>query len=250
MLDNATPLYALSWLTLRYRPVRTAMKMAEFSHVEQGSGLDMLAAVEETPRREMRARYFRHALDEMKHSRLFSERARALDPDPDRTRAVLSDSGYITSQGINTKESLFSTMSELDFLAFVWVHECHGERHFALYAHLLREDAAAAAMFKEIAKDERFHVTYSRAELDRYAEENPWAVRKAVAQVRGRRMWQWWLRKTRTFGEFMSRLWLSIFYLMVVGPFSLIARFTENAQPGWRGAPELESASERARELG
>ena len=247
---SATPLWLLSWVTLRLRPGRSAVKMAEFSHTEQGSGLDMLAAVEETPRREMRARYFQHALDELKHNRLFSERATALDPDPDRTRAVLSDSGYITSQGINSRHSLFSTMDEVEFLAFVWVHECHGERHFALYAELLKQDADARAMFQEIAKDENFHVTYSRAELDRYAAEQPNAVRWAVFKVRCRRKWQWWLRRTREFGEFMSRLWMSLFYVLIVGPFSLVARASEKPREGWRGPGEVVPAAERARELG
>ncbi len=226
------------------------MKMAEFSHTEQGSGLDMLAAVEETSRREMRARYFQHALDELKHSRLFAERARVLDPDPDRTRAVLADSGFIMAQGINAKESLFSSMDELDFLAFVWVHECHGERHFALYADLLKDDADARTMFAGIAKDEHFHVTYSRAELDRYAEKDPGAVRWAIFKVRARRKWQWWLRGTRDFGEFMSRLWMSLFYVFVVSAFAALARLTEKSRIGWTGAPELAPARERARELG
>ena len=226
------------------------MKMAEFSHTEQGSGLDMLAAVEETTRREMRARYFRHGLDELKHSKLFAERARALDPEPDRTRAVLADSGFITAQGINAKQSLFSSMDELDFLAFVWVHECHGERHFALYAELLKDDSEALAMFGEIAKDEHFHVTYSRAELDRYAEEQASAVKWAIFKVRARRKWQWWLRGTRDFGEFMSRLWMSLFYVFIVGPFAVLARLTETRKDGWTGSPQLASAGERARELG
>ena len=224
--------------------------MAEFSHTELGSGLDMLAAVEETPRREMRARYFQHALDELKHSALFSRRAVALDPEPDRTRAVLNDSGYISAQGINSKASLFSTMDELDFLAFVWVHEVYGEHQFALYARLLRDDADAQTMFTEIARDERFHVTYSRAELDRYAKTRPWAVRWAVAKVRARRGWQWWLRRTREFGAFMSRLWLTIFYGVVVGPFALVARLAPSEGGGWIGVGEQPPAVERARRLG
>ncbi len=247
---RSVPVFLLSWVTLRLRPRRSSMKMAEFSHTELGSGLDMLAAVEETPRREMRARYFQHALDELKHSVLFSKRAVALDPDPDRTRAVLSDSGYITSQGINSKESLFSSMEELDFLAFVWVHEVYGEHQFGLYARLLKDDPQAQAMFTEIARDERFHVTYSRAELDRYAKTQPWAVRWAVFKVRARRGWQWWLRRTRNFGEFMSRLWLSLFYALVVGPFALIARFARPDDPGWVGASARLPAVERARQLG
>ena len=67
------PFLALSWVIWRLWPGRAATKMAEFSHTEAGSGLDMLAATEETVRPELRARYFRHALDELEHARLFRE---------------------------------------------------------------------------------------------------------------------------------------------------------------------------------
>ena len=41
-------------------PGRGSRKMAGFSHTEAGSGLDMLSAAEETPRRDMRANSIGH----------------------------------------------------------------------------------------------------------------------------------------------------------------------------------------------
>ena len=73
------PLWVVSSFIWRL-PGKTSLKLAGFSHTEQGSGLDMLAATEETTRREMRARYFRHALDELKHAGMFKRRAAALAP--------------------------------------------------------------------------------------------------------------------------------------------------------------------------
>jgi hypothetical protein len=49
-------LRAISYIVWRLVPGRGPTKMAEFSHTEAGSGLDMLAAVEETPRRDLRRR--------------------------------------------------------------------------------------------------------------------------------------------------------------------------------------------------
>ena len=66
-------LWAVSSVIWRI-PGRVPSKLAGFSHTEAGSAFDMLAAVEETPRRDMRARYFRHALDEMKHADVLAER--------------------------------------------------------------------------------------------------------------------------------------------------------------------------------
>ena len=143
--------------------------MAGFSHTEAGSGLDMLAAAEETPRRDMRAKYFRHALDELKHARMFKHRALVLAGDgKNRTRAMLEDSNFIREHGINQADSLFSQLGEMEFLAFVWIAEQRGAQQFDVYADLMKDDADTREMFAEIADDERFHIAYSRAELDRY----------------------------------------------------------------------------------
>lgn len=242
------PLWALSYVIWRALPGRAATKMAEFSHTEAGSGLDMLAAVEETERRGLRLRYYRHALDELRHSRLFRERAAALSTDRSRARAVMDDSDYILEHGINTRRSLFSTLGEAEFLAFVWVHELRGAEQFEVYADLLKADAATAAMFDEIARDERFHIAYSRAELARVAE--PAAARKAVWRVRGRRLWQGWMRFSHRLGELVAGLWLTLLYVGVIGPFSILARLSERRPVGLVPPADARPAAERAREMG
>lgn len=241
-------LRVVSWVVWRLVPGRAATKMAEFSHTEAGSGLDMLAATEETPRPEMRARYFRHALDELEHARLFRERAVALAPARGRAQAVLEDAGYIASHGIRGTESLFRRYGELEFVAFVWVAEKRGAEQFQVYADLLRDDAATAAMFDRIAKDERFHIAYSRAELDRYAKAGQAAeVQRALANVRLRRVWEAWLRFSFALGAWVSGLWLGLLYFAVLGPFSLLARASERARPGIQPPSGRLPAAERAR---
>lgn len=248
-------LRAVSWLVWRVVPGRAATKMAEFSHTEAGSGLDMLAAVEETTRPELRARYFRHALDELRHARLFRERAAALAiashrAGPSRTQAVLDDAGYLSAQGIRGTDSLFQQLGELEFLAFVWVAERRGAEQFDVYAHLMRDDVATTAMFADIARDERFHIRYSRAELDRYTEAGARDnVRWALARVRSRRVWQGWLRFTRRLGNGVSAAWLGFLYFGLLGPFSLMARRTERRRPGFLPPPPGPPASTRARSL-
>jgi len=232
----------------RLVPGRAATKMAEFSHTEAGSGQDMLAAAEETTRRELRARYFRHALDELRHARLFRERALALARARGRTQAVLEDAGYIAAHGIRGTESLFARLGELEFLAFVWVAEKRGAEQFEVYADLLRDDDATAAMFAEIARDERFHIAYSRAELDRYGARGDAArVRSAVFSVETRRLWEGWLRVSHDIGAAVAGLWLSLLYFALIGPFSLVARWSEPRTTGFSAPAPRPPAAERAR---
>ena len=97
LLARDWPLWIVSSVIWRL-PGKTSLKLAGFSHTEQGSGLDMLAATEETSRKEMRARYFRHALDELKHAGMFKNRARELAPKAkSRTSAVLIPSKRSTA---------------------------------------------------------------------------------------------------------------------------------------------------------
>lgn len=235
----------VSGVVWRLVPGRAATKLAEFSHTEAGSGLDMLAAAEETPRREMRARYFRHALDELRHARLFRDRALAMSGPRSRARAVLDDADWLVEHGIRGDTSLFQRLGETEFHAFVWVAETRGAEQFDVYARLLRDDAATAAMFATIAEDERFHIAYSRAALDRFA---PDAGPAAVRRVRARRAWEAWLRFSHALGAAVAGAWLSVLYL-ALAPLALAARLSERPTEGFVAPPPRAPAPERARTM-
>ncbi len=241
----------LSWFVWKLVPGRGATKLAEFSYTEAGSGLDMLVAAEQTERRDMRLKYFRHALDEMKHSRMFRARSESLSRERSRTRAVLDDGDYIRSHGIRSDRSLFEQIPEMEFLAFVWAHEARAFDQFQVYAGLMRDDPETSRMFEEIGRDERFHISYSRAELERARERGESAaVRRAIWKVEWRRFSQMWLRFSRDLGHFMAGLWLSLAYLLLVGPFSIIARITEKSEGGLCAVASRPPAPVRAREMG
>ena len=226
-------LWLMSWLVFRI-PGRPAAKMAEFSHTEAGSALDMIAATELTSRPELRAKFFRHALDEHKHARLFAQRAIALSDGNDRVRALVEDSTFIFSRGIRGKEPLHEQLSDAEFFAFIWVHERIGARQFDVYSALMEKDEASATMFREIGRDERFHIAYSRAELDRMiAAGRGSEVRRAIFRTRFRRARNAFLRGSRQLGHVMSGLWLTIAYFVLLGPFALIARVTERNAEGF-----------------
>tara|TARA_B100000575_G_scaffold258685_1_gene230456 strand:+ start:2694 stop:3461 length:768 start_codon:yes stop_codon:yes gene_type:complete len=227
-------LWAISSVIWRL-PGKVPSKLAGFSHTEFGSALDMLAAVLETPRREMRARYFRHALDELKHAAMFRRRSLAYAGERvKRTQAMLDDSNFIREHGINDADSLFSKSEEVEFLAFVWIAERRAAQQFDVYADLLKNDEDTQDMFAEIAKDERFHISYSRYELDRYeAKGKAEEVKDAVDRIRRRRFLEAWLRFSVVLGDFMSNLWLGILYVLVIAPSSVLAKLTEKRSRGF-----------------
>lgn len=245
MLDQSNPftmLRLVSWIVWKI-PSRRPLKMAGFSHTEAGSSLDMMDAAENAPTASLRKKYFRHALDEFRHSRLFHERAIALSHGG-RTADMLEDAEYSASHGIRGEASLYERLGETEFLAFVWLHERQGARQFGLYANLMKHDAASSAMFAEICADEEYHVSYSRRELDRIeAEKGPREVSAAIRRLRFRRAREAFLRTSHGFGHVMAGLWLTAIYFGIVAPFSVAGRRSAHAA----GLVATPGASARAR---
>ena len=218
----------LSWRV----PGRPQRLLAAFALAERGSMLDMLAAVEATERRDLRKKYFLHALDEGRHALVFAERVRALGQ-LGRAEAAIEDSGQLVEAGIVGGRTLFERLGEPEFLTFVYVAEADAVEQFKVYLERGLPDAATQAELRGILKEEAFHVSYSRAEVDRYRKEglpvDRWATR-----LRLRRLWEGWLRFSRDFGGVMSGLWLGLLYVLVLGPFRLFGRLEPG---GWQSVP-------------
>jgi len=224
--------------------------LAAFSRTELGSSMDMFYAVEHTPRRELRKKYFRHALDEWRHARIFRERALALGPDAEGV-AGREEAGSLVDLGIVREEPLFERLGEREFLAFVFVAEADAVEQFGVYKEHKLPDTATLAKMDGILHDEVFHVSYAEKELDRYSLVEPGFAKKAAAKIRWNRWKEGWLRASRDFGELVSSLWLGGLYLVLIGPFRLLARLESGGwQPpekadgeaeGWRAWAERES---------
>ncbi len=222
------------WLTVASEvswrlPGRPQRLLAAFALAERGSMLDMLAAVEATDRRELRKKYFLHALDEGRHALVFAERVRALGQ-LGRAEAAIEDSGKLVEAGIVGGRTLFERLGEPEFLTFVYVAEADAVEQFRVYLDRGLPDTRTQDELRGILKEETFHVSYSRAEVDRYRKEGLpvdwWATR-----LRLRRLWEGWLRFSRDFGAVMSAFWLGVLYLLVMAPFRLLARLEPG---GWQ----------------
>ena len=235
------PASELAW-RVPGRPVRL---LSEFSLAERGSMVDMLAAAEGTTRREMRRKYFLHALDEWRHYGIFAARAKALSQPARQSRAVavIEDAGALLSRGVLGSDSLFERLGEFDVLAFVFVAEADAVEQFEVYLDRELPDPLTIAALRDILKDEAFHVSYSRAECERYRREGR-AIDQAIANVRWRRLLEGWMRFSKDLGEWTSGAWLLALYAIAVGPFRPFGKLEVG---GWhpRPCPRQGSAQDR-----
>ena len=222
--------------------------LTAFSQAERGSAYDVLYAVEHTKRRDLRLRYFRHAMDEARHANIFVRRAQALGGG-DRTQAVLTDSAYLGDHGIIDSEALFDRYGEMGFLAFVYVAEADAVEQFKVYLDRDLPDADTQQHLQKILKDERFHVSYSRAALDYYRDKTPkGSVEKAIRKVHLDRFKERWLRLSLDIGHVVTSIWMTLMYIVLVGPFRVFARMESG---GWQAPrPQLLQGMKAARSQG
>ncbi len=226
-----------AWITVASEvawriPGRPQRLLHAFSLAERGSMVDVLFAAEATPRRDLRRKYFLHALDEGRHARVFADRVRALGRG-DRAEAAVEDSGQLVEAGISGGLTLFERLGEDDFLAFVYVAEADAVEQFGVYLDRGLADPDTALELRTILKDEVFHVSYSRAELERMRKDGK-PVDRMVRNRRLRRLWERYLRLTRDIGARVSGVWLTLLYFVALGPFRLVARLERG---GWHPVP-------------
>ncbi len=223
------------------REAKIAAKLEGFAATEAGSALDMLKAAELAHDPKLRRLFFRHALDEARHAQLFRAQARAIAASAHQT---LSSHNLIRA----TRQNLFERLGLVRFVAFVYLAERRGELQFrALRAHF-RGRPELATLFEQIAKEERFHVSYSQKLLERWrADGQAAAVRWALFQVRFDRAREAWLRSGRVLGDVVSQLLLGTIYLVVLPLFALISRALDPTAIGWKRRESPTSSIDAAR---
>lgn len=222
--------------------------LLSFSQAERGSYYDMLAAAEHTERRDLRRKYLEHALDEGRHAGLFMGRVNALGGQ-DRVQAVMADASYLAAHGVVGQQTLFERLGEMEFLAFVYTAEADAVEQFDVYMDRELPDPETLSTLREILRDERFHVSYSRAALDYYRKRGQETqVTKAMRRVRWNRVKEAWLNLSRHMGGFMASIWLSVIYLVAVAPFKVFGRLERG---GWQpAAPDPRPLAQSARSQG
>lgn len=234
VMDEAFSLFVRFMAPFVWRSERkTTAKFRSFSATEAGSALDMLKAaeLEKDPRR--RRLFFRHALDEARHSNYFRDQARNMDPE-----FASRDGKYNLIHA--TRQNLYQNLCLTEFVAFVYIAEKRGEAHFRSLMTHFKDQPAVYDMFVRIVKDEQFHVRYSKRLLKEWSGAGrAGEVRAALRKIQLNRAWGAWRRQGRRLGDLTSRLALKIAYFIVVPPFSLMQYFLQRTSPrGWREAEQ------------
>ncbi len=206
---------------------KIAAKLEGYAATEAGSALDMLKAAEITADPRLRRLFFRHAMDEARHARMFREQARQHAP---TVRRETSAHEVISA----TRQNLLERLGLVRFIAFVYLAEKRGELQFRALQRHFRARPDLERLFGRISKDERFHVAYTEQLLEAWRRDGRGKeVREALLRVRLGRALETWRRSGRIFGELMSRLMLGLLYLVVLPLFAVVARVVEPPRTGW-----------------
>jgi rubrerythrin len=235
VIADAAPAHLLVRLTAPLafgNQARVAAKLEGFAATEAGSALDMLKAAELTDDPLLRRLFFRHAMDEARHARLFREAARQISG---AARPVASEYDLIRA----TRQNLYEDLGLVRFVTFVHLAERRGELQFRALARHFRSRPELGALFTRIAREERFHVAYSGWLLRRWRRDpvQRSAVRRALWQIRFARAVAAWRRSGRVLGDLLGRALLGLLYLVALAPFALVARALDPPRAGWHRRP-------------
>ena len=216
-------------------PMRRVRTLESFSETEADGGRDLVVAARKVSDPELREHLERHAEDEERHAALFRNRAAEL-----RSAAGVSTAGegpdrpYDLSRGRPGSEvdahgffsaGLIEELGEVDYVAMLHVAECRAAEIFEVHRALNDHDPETTAIFTEILKDEKYHMSYTRRILDRWASEGRAnEVKKGLKAARGSRFIGAWKRLGIRSAAGFGKVLLFVFLWTILLPFALLAK--------------------------
>lgn len=216
------PLHRWVWSDVQ----RRGRKLLVFAETEADGGRDLARAAELTRDGVLRRLYLRHSEDEQRHALLFRTRA----------REILSSAGP-ASQGFDASffapgerglDDLRIDQPEDSLLAFLHLSEKAAAGRFAVYESVLSADAPTRDVFRDILKDEAFHMSYTRRQLSRIAPRQQ-GVR--LWQARLVRFWKLYLRIATAVASVLGTLLLRVQYFVLLPIFALLAKRAAKTEP-------------------
>jgi hypothetical protein len=222
---------------------RRGRKLLNFAETEADGGRDLVRAAELTRDPTLRRLYMVHAADEDRHATLFRTRGtdilRAL-PARASTTAQLN---WISPGERGLDDLRVHSTSDASLLAFLHLSEKTAAGHFAAYEDAVRHDPPTCAVFREILRDETFHMNYTLVQLTRIA---PRRRRLQLWRARLSRLWKAYLRVMSAIAGVMGTVVLTLQYFILLPPFAFLAKRAERREPqGWTPVPpERERALE------
>ncbi|WP_293903324.1 ferritin-like domain-containing protein [Phenylobacterium sp.] len=236
-------LSAVHWLIWR-DPRRRAENLLRFAEVEADGGRDLVRAAEVTRDPVLRKLFLKHALDEQRHADLFRSRGLALIRTLPRDTASGIAANWLTPGERGLDDLRVEEEGDAALLAFLHLSEASAAREFANYIAVLGADPPTRTVFENVLHDETFHMTYTRAQLDRVA---PKGARRRIWMARLRRFWKAYLRLASGLAGLIGAIVLTLQYFIVLPLFAFHARrAAEKEAAGWSAvAPERNGRLDR-----
>ena len=210
---------------------RRAHKLLRFAETEADGGRDIARAAELTADDVLRRLYLRHAIDELRHADLFRTRGRALLAALPRHDASTESNWFAPGErGLDD----LSVDRERDdtLLAFLHLSERAAAFRFALYREVLTHDPQTREVFEGILRDEAFHMSYTRKQLERVSRGHSGRARLWAARLH--RIWKAYLRLATAFAGVMGAVILTAQYFLVLPLFALAAKRASRREAcGW-----------------
>jgi hypothetical protein len=214
-------------------PHRCAHKLLRFAETEADGGRDLARAAELTRDPVLRRLYLRHAEDEQRHAKLFRERGRALLLSLPRSKRSL-EANWLAPGERGLDDVRVERGSDGALLAFLHLSEKAAARRFAIYEEVLGIDPGTRGIFRDVLRDEAFHMTYTEMQLARVARE--WSALR-LWQARLGRLWKAYLRVAAALAAALGTVLLYLQYFVLLPPFALLAGREEEPEGFSRARP-------------
>lgn len=244
-----------SWFEQRrYRKLwsdahRSLLTLESFAETEEDGGRDLVAASRRITDPVILGHMQRHADDELRHARLFRERASELAQDQGRHLGAKSAElgraydlsgkragGQVDAHGFYSA-GILDELGEVPYIAMLHLAEKRAARIFTGHMTAARSagDTRTSEVFAAILHDEHYHVAWTGKTLEGWCGQGRAAeVDRARRQVRrGRFMESWRSLGLRSAGK-LAHLFLALAFWTILAPFGLLARSARPASPGWR----------------
>jgi rubrerythrin len=214
---------------------RCARKLLDFAETEADGGRDLVRAAELTKDPTLRRLFLVHAMDEGRHAELFRARGADLLRSLQGSSASQLRLNWVSPGERGLDDLRVHDESDASLLAFLHLSEKAAAGHFADYLAALEKDGATSAVFKQVLKDESYHMNYTLAQLTRLA---PQQHKSLLWKARLTRLWKAYLRIMSAIAGVMGAVMLTLQYFILLPPFALLAKRAAQKEPrGWREIP-------------
>ena len=222
---------------------RRGRKLLNFAETEADGGRDLVRAAEVTQDATLRRLYMIHAADEDRHASMFRTRGTDILRTLPARESTVAQLNWISPGERGLDDLRVHNTSDASLLAFLHLSEKAAAGHFAAYEDAVRHDPPTRAVFREILRDETFHMNYTLVQLGRIAPR-----RRGLHLWRARlsRLWKAYLRVMSAIAGVMGTVILTLQYFILLPPFAFLAKRAERREPqGWTPVPpERERALE------